>query len=181
MSSALSGLKTRNNGFKTCGSYAFAGLFLFFGFCAYLDSFVRIMKFPIYAGLFLLYNIRTIGGYAMRCLKCGTNVDYPHVFCGTCVKEMDAFPVSRETPAVILPRPKPEPARTRTVKPEELLAVARRRQRIWAWLCGILLLIALALSGMLIWFMMQDHRPTGQTYTPNVTSQGNSTSGGNGQ
>ncbi len=119
----------------------------------------------------------------MRCLKCGTNVDHPQVFCGSCRKEMDKFPVSRETPAVILPRPKSEPARPRTVKPDELLAAARRRQRVWAWLCGVFLLVSLVLGSLLIYVLQQDRRPTGQTYTPNVNSQDNkdNSTGGSGQ
>ena len=116
----------------------------------------------------------------MRCLKCGTNVEHSQVFCGSCRDEMDKFPVSRETPAVILPRPKSEPVRPRAVKPEELLTTARRRQRLWAWLCGIFLLVSLVLGSLLIYVLQQDRRPTGQTYTPNVTNQ-TGTTGGSGQ
>lgn len=110
----------------------------------------------------------------MRCLKCGVNVDHPHVFCESCRRIMDNYPVSRETPVVILPRPRTEPVRRRAIKPEELLVSARRKQKVLRWICGILVLICLGLGAVTIYLLTNDSLPIGQTYTPNVTGQSNS-------
>ena len=34
----------------------------------------------------------------MHCLRCGMEIESPHVFCDRCLAEMEAYPVSRETP-----------------------------------------------------------------------------------
>jgi len=117
----------------------------------------------------------------MRCLKCGSNVEHPHVFCPSCIEKMNACPVSRETPVVILPRPKSEPVRPRTVKPEELLALARRRQKVLAFFCILLLTLTLALGGLVFWLATREDKPTGQNYTPNVVTQDSNSTGGTGE
>lgn len=117
----------------------------------------------------------------MRCLKCGANVEHSQVFCTPCIEKMNTCPVSRETPVVILPRPKLEPARPRTVKPEELLLAARRRQRALGFLCTVMLVGLLLLGALLVYLLQRDDKPTGQTYTPNVTASGEVSSGGSGQ
>lgn len=117
----------------------------------------------------------------MRCLKCGSNVEHPHVFCPSCIEIMNTCPVSRETPVVILPRPKSEPVRPRIAKPEEMLISARRRQKVLTFLCTLLLVISLGLGLLVFWFMTRDNRPTGQNYTPNVVTQDANTTGGTGE
>ena len=37
----------------------------------------------------------------MHCLKCGTEIESPQVFCSRCLEDMKNCPVSRETPVVI--------------------------------------------------------------------------------
>ena len=41
----------------------------------------------------------------MHCLKCGTEIEAPQVFCDRCLVDMKNHPVSRETPVVIPKRP----------------------------------------------------------------------------
>jgi len=36
----------------------------------------------------------------MHCLKCGTEIEAPQVFCDRCLVDMKNHPVSRETPVV---------------------------------------------------------------------------------
>ena len=117
----------------------------------------------------------------MRCLKCGSNVEHPHVFCPSYIEKMNACPVSRETPVVILPRPKSEPVRPRTVKPEELLVLARRRQKVLSFFCILLLTLTLALGGLVFWLTTREDKPTGQNYTPNVVTQDSNSTGGTGE
>ena len=82
----------------------------------------------------------------MHCLKCGTEIEAPQVFCDRCLVDMKNHPVSRETPVVIPKRPAVDLERRgkRPVKPqkvEELLAVMRKRQRrfylAFAWFCWL--------------------------------------------
>ena len=69
----------------------------------------------------------------MHCLKCGREIKATEVFCPECLAEGSRYPVSRETPVSIPPRPVYDPDRQgrRQPKPEELLAQAKRRQRRW--------------------------------------------------
>ena len=45
----------------------------------------------------------------MHCLKCGTEIQPPNVFCQNCLAEMKQYPVARDTPVVIQPRPAENP------------------------------------------------------------------------
>ena len=47
----------------------------------------------------------------MHCLKCGTEIQPPNVFCQNCLAEMKQYPVARDTPVVIQPRPAENPER----------------------------------------------------------------------
>ena len=108
----------------------------------------------------------------MRCLKCGTDIEEHKAFCESCLTGMKDYPIPRETPAVILPRPKVEAPRPRAPKAEELLAESRKSRRRLAWLCALLLLISLSLGGLLFLHWSQDTgRPIGQTYTTNANQQ----------
>ncbi len=108
----------------------------------------------------------------MRCLKCGTDIEEHQAFCGECLNGMKEYPVARETPAVILPRPKDEPRRPRAPKAEELLAESRKRQKRLIWICAILTVISLSLGGLLYFnWAKNTGRPIGQTYTTNIVPQ----------
>lgn len=109
----------------------------------------------------------------MHCLKCGAEVEAPQVFCAYCQAEMAAYPVSRETPAMLPPRPKTDGERRvlrpTPPKPEVIIARLRKRQK---WLLGIslTLLAGCLLLGMLLIFApgLSHTKPTiGQNY--NIT------------
>lgn len=109
----------------------------------------------------------------MRCLKCGADIGEHKTFCKSCQDGMKEYPVARETPAVILPRPKAELSRPRAPKPEELLADSRKRQKRLVWICAILTLICLGLGGLLFWFWQgEEVGPIGQTYTTYTNDRG---------
>lgn len=109
----------------------------------------------------------------MPCLKCGAEVEAPQVFCPRCQAEMAAYPVSRETPAVLPPRPKTDGERRvlrpKPPKPEEIIARLRRRQRWLLGICLSLLLCSLVLGALLIFNSgLSRTKPTiGQNY--NIT------------
>ena len=96
----------------------------------------------------------------MHCLKCGTEIESPQVFCSRCLEEMKNCPVSRETPVVIPKRPAIDQERRgkRPAKPqkqEEVLAMMRKRQRRLLQAC------------------VHSTAPTiGQNYVTNVTPSG---------
>lgn len=108
----------------------------------------------------------------MRCLKCGVDIEENSTFCPDCLHGMKEYPVARETPAVIIPRPKAEPTRQRAPKVEELLTEYRKRQKRLVWICSVLTLICLGLGAMLFLMMPgEDGRPIGQTYKTYITRQ----------
>lgn len=103
----------------------------------------------------------------MRCLKCGTEIDAPEVFCEPCREVMKKNPVSRETRVVIQPRPEYTPMRSRPAKPEELLAQADRSLRKSRRTSLLLLLLCLALCvALVLSFRFGGHKIViGQNYT----------------
>lgn len=110
----------------------------------------------------------------MHCLKCGTEIESPDVFCPQCLTSMEDYPVSRETPVIIPPRPVYDPERRgkQPPKPEELLSQLLRRQRILARICAVLAVISVVLCGLLIYFGLGQSRPViGQNYSTNLTTE----------
>lgn len=108
----------------------------------------------------------------MHCLKCGTEIQSPAVFCDRCLADMEKHPVSRETPAVIPPRPAYNAAKRnrRPPKPEELLAQSRKQQRRLVWISGILTVLCLTL-GALLFIVFENWRSQpviGQNYIADV-------------
>ncbi|MDD7652507.1 MAG: hypothetical protein SOY32_01660 [Candidatus Faecousia sp.] len=108
----------------------------------------------------------------MHCLKCGREIKATEVFCPECLAEGSRYPVSRETPVSIPPRPVYDPDRQgrRQPKPEELLAQAKRRQRRWMRAALALGLACVALAVALLIFIRNTpgKRAIGQNYITNV-------------
>lgn len=104
----------------------------------------------------------------MHCLKCGRNIEPPQVFCTTCTKKMNEQPVPRETPAVILPRPKTEPIRPRAVKIEEKLATVKRKNKHLRRICVALLVLILILTVWLVLERNPNVRSVGRNYTTTI-------------
>ena len=103
----------------------------------------------------------------MHCLKCGTEIEAPQVFCDRCLVDMKNHPVSRETPVVIRRGKRP----VKPQKVEELLAVMRKRQRRLVQICVVLSCICLVLLALLLFLPSYGSaNPTiGQNYVTNVT------------
>lgn len=104
----------------------------------------------------------------MNCLRCGKEIQESEVFCAGCLAEMEKHPVSRETAAIILPRPVAGEMRRRPVKPEELLAKSRRQFRRLLAVAFALLLICIALAIALFLSKQNADRPIGQNYITNT-------------
>ena len=111
----------------------------------------------------------------MHCLKCGTEIEAPQVFCDRCLVDMKNHPVSRETPVnyKIMFHVKHPPAKEAHMeqKVEELLAVMRKRQRRLVQICVVLSCICLVLLALLLFLPSYGSaNPTiGQNYVTNVT------------
>lgn len=104
----------------------------------------------------------------MHCLKCGRNIEPPQVFCSNCTKIMNDQPVPRETPAVILPRPKTEPMRPRALKIEEKLTMAKRKNKHLRRICVAMAVLILILA---VWLVLERHpdvRTVGRNYTTTI-------------
>ena len=108
----------------------------------------------------------------MHCLKCGTEVRDPAVFCEACLKDMEKHPVPRETPVVIPTRPQSRERRKRPAKPEELLAQTRKWLRRTFFTCIILALLCAILTAILIFVGENRTRPIGQNYITSVSEAG---------
>lgn len=112
----------------------------------------------------------------MNCLRCGTEVQAPDVFCPDCQGEMAKHPVSRDTP-VLLPgqdqtRRAPRKAYTPPNLEEQILSLRRRirRQRIALLSLGLVcaaLLVTLFFAGKALG---QDYHIIGQNYRSTVPS-----------
>ena len=112
----------------------------------------------------------------MHCLRCGMEIESPHVFCDRCLAEMEAYPVSRETPVILPKRPPADLERRgkklpKPQKAEEMLLILRKRQRVLVRICLALTCITLLLAALLI-FLPQHLTPKpniGQNYVTNLT------------
>lgn len=83
----------------------------------------------------------------MHCLKCGRKIPDNDSFCDTCLEDMAKYPIQPGTVVKLPTRPatavskKRNIRRRRTIKPEEQIAVLRRRCR---WLTFFLIIFILA-------------------------------------
>lgn len=105
----------------------------------------------------------------MLCLKCGRETTGDHVFCDSCQKKMDGYPVAPGT-AVHLPQratsPKKASPRKRGPSPEEQILSLRRSLRR-ARTFGAIILIIFAMTAALLFHqaMNSDTPVIGQNYT----------------
>lgn len=92
----------------------------------------------------------------MHCLKCGTEIAQGQVFCETCQRVMERYPVPKDVQLILPKRPVRQAdgrsqKRSRTVpQPEEQLTRLRRRNLWLLRLVIALLLVCTALSVLLI-------------------------------
>ncbi len=104
----------------------------------------------------------------MHCLKCGTEIDSPNVFCETCLEKMKQNPVSRETPLILRPHPEytPMPERKRVPKVEEMLIKSQRHCKRLKTTCVILVTVCVCLLLLLLlWRGGPSKKPSiGQNY-----------------
>lgn len=104
----------------------------------------------------------------MQCLKCGRETQDAHVFCDTCLAQMEKHPVKPGTPVTIYNRPKNTVNSTvkKQIKPEELLIkLHKQNHRLIVWLIIMSVLFAIS-AGILGWKVYQDLKspPLGQNY-----------------
>lgn len=109
----------------------------------------------------------------MNCLKCGTEITPPDVFCPDCQAEMEKYPVFRDA-TVFLPTHElrgPRKAYTPS-NPEEQLASLRRRIRhqrtalcISSILCAVLIVLLIFVGQAL----KRNYPIIGQNYQSNTT------------
>ena len=112
----------------------------------------------------------------MECMKCGRSIDPGQVFCESCLKGMEKYPVRPGTP-ITLPRRTATPSkkaqpRRRALTHEELTAIQRRTiKRLWIALLCTLLCLAVSVVLMLHFASNQEvHSNIGQNYnTRSVT------------
>ena len=112
----------------------------------------------------------------MQCMKCGKDTTGEQIFCDSCLRVMEAYPVKAGS-AVNLPRQKTPAeykkavARKRIATTDEQIANLQkhlRNTRIVAWIMAVLLLAA---SGMLVYEMLNPNAPViGLNYTVDTTT-----------
>lgn len=106
----------------------------------------------------------------MECMKCGRSIDPGQVFCESCLKGMEKYPVRPGTP-ITLPRRTATPSkkaqpRRRALTHEELTIIQRRTiKRLWIALLCTLLCLAVSVVLMLHFASNQEvHSNIGQNY-----------------
>lgn len=106
----------------------------------------------------------------MECMKCGRSIDPGQVFCESCLKGMEAYPVRPGTP-ITLPRRTATPSkkaqpRRRALTHEELTVIQRKTiKRLWVALLCTLLCLAVSVALMLHFASNQEvHSNIGQNY-----------------
>ncbi len=111
----------------------------------------------------------------MHCLKCGTEIESPDVFCETCLEKMKQDPVSRETPLILQPHPEytPMAERKRVPKAEELLIKSQNRCKRLKTTCTILAMLCICLVLLLLlWRQAPGKKPNiGQNYVTEMIGQ----------
>ena len=106
----------------------------------------------------------------MLCLKCGRETTGDHVFCDSCQKKMDSYPVAPGT-AVHLPHntrstPKKATTRKRGPSPEEQIQNLRRSlRRARTFALVTLIILAMTAAIVLHQAVSNDMPVIGQNYT----------------
>lgn len=113
----------------------------------------------------------------MNCLKCGAETSFENVFCDSCLKEMEKYPVAPGT-SVSIPvqtsRPVKKAVRKKTVSPEEQIAALKKKIRLLTVLLTAVSLLAVLLLYPAVKYLMEDHFLPGQNYT-SIVSKSSST------
>ncbi len=111
----------------------------------------------------------------MHCLKCGTEIESPNVFCETCLEKMKQDPVSRETPLILQPHPEYTlmSEGKRAPKTEELLIKSQRHCKRLKTTCVIMTMVCVCLILLLLlWRTNTNNKPTiGQNYVTEVITK----------
>lgn len=98
----------------------------------------------------------------MNCMRCGKEIQQPQVFCDACLAAMDAHPVKPDIrvqlPVRPVPTGKPSGKKTPPSLESQIKLLRRRNKHLaTALLCALL---ALALSGVLIFHLSQPEAPS---------------------
>lgn len=107
----------------------------------------------------------------MNCIKCGVKIQEPQVFCGSCLKEMEKYPVKPNIQVTLPVRPKVPPAKKRARRQRGSVQDEQMRQmkiklRLAHTALIVILIAFLVVSGMMFKFLTQpqnDYAP-GQNY-----------------
>lgn len=120
----------------------------------------------------------------MNCVKCGEKTEGTNVFCASCLKEMESYPVKPGTTVWIPPRPEtPERKATRHVKEktaEEQIASLHKLVRFLVICAGVLATTLMIALGLLVYTftdgMAQETQnpvtPVGRNYSTTGSTDG---------
>lgn len=116
----------------------------------------------------------------MHCLKCGTSVEAPEVFCPACQKEMAARCVDTSAPVYIPVHQAPPPRHSYVppASPEEQLVMLRRRLRRQKIALTVQTLLLVALLVGLFFFgrsLAKNSYNIGQNYRVTTPTTGSAT------
>ena len=112
----------------------------------------------------------------MGCLKCGRNTQPNEVFCNSCLREMEKYPV-RPDIEVKLPERKSssgqkKQSKTRTVHQEEQIRILKKRCWTLFLLLIFFILLATALAFPAVEHLMEDNFKIGQNYSTVTGTEG---------
>ncbi len=114
----------------------------------------------------------------MNCMKCGREIPAEQVFCDSCLKVMEQYPVKPDT-AIHLPQrreqasAKKQTGRRRQLSMEEqVLHLKKLCRRLLFCLIVLILLLAAAIVGIFLQLQKDpDPLPIGRNYTIDTTPQ----------
>lgn len=119
-----------------------------------------------------------MGGNAVKCMKCGREIDDSQVFCVDCLVEMEKYPIKPGT-SVQLPKREELPAGKKSgpyhrsvLTPENQLAVFKKRMRFLTVGWAITLLVLAAVCFFMVEHLKQHPQVLpGQNYSSIITSE----------
>ncbi|MBO7251217.1 MAG: hypothetical protein J6V25_01190 [Oscillospiraceae bacterium] len=109
----------------------------------------------------------------MQCMRCGKNALFDNVFCDSCLKEMNKYPVNPNTPVSLPKRSEYNAARKtvrkRSVPLEDQILLLKNRIRILSILLTVVSILAALLIYPAVKYLLEDHFLPGQNYTSIVS------------
>ena len=98
----------------------------------------------------------TLGGIGLNCMKCGTEIEGGNVFCGSCLTDMDKYPVKPGTRILLPNHPAPESVKKQPVRkrPPTVAQKLKKTQKVLKWVT-VALVVSLLMLGFTLSMLIE--------------------------